>query len=94
MRDGAVRLDDHVQEVDRIRRGDVGWPASSLGSREHPRWRDRRIPLLLAVPRGTERPRITPPPPHSDANIEHLEYDLREVWERLALVSIQPRSAR
>ena len=96
---GAVRRDDHVHEVDRARRGDAGWPAfiawlARASAMARPSNPERHSLLLLAVPRGTERPRITPPPPHGDANIEHLVYDLREVRERLGLVPIQPRSAR
>ena len=35
------------------------------------------------VPRGTERPRLTPMPLHSDADIEALVTALAEVWSQL-----------
>ena len=37
------------------------------------------------VARGTERLRITPTPLHTDRDIEHLVFALREIWQRLGL---------
>jgi len=37
------------------------------------------------VPKGTERPRITPTPFHNDQLIDELIVALREVWDRLGL---------
>jgi len=35
------------------------------------------------VPRGTQRPRLTPSPLHSDNNIDALVAALADMWQRL-----------
>jgi 5-aminolevulinate synthase len=37
------------------------------------------------MPRGTERPRLTPTPLHSEAEIDALVAGLADVWDRLTL---------